>query len=120
VEDVVPELTIQSLMDRLPEAFLPEKAAGVNSDVHFALSGDKGGDWVVRIHQQTCVVERGIIPNPNLTFKADAQDCLDIFTGKIDGMRAFMQGKLQLIGDMSLAMRLTNLFDVHRFERSQI
>jgi putative sterol carrier protein len=108
------DITIQSLMDRLPEAFLPEKAAGVNADVQFNLSGEKGGDWVVKIHDQTCNVERGATPNPTLAFKADAQDCLDIFTGKLDGMRAFMQGKLRLIGDMSLAMRLTSLFKVSR------
>ena len=32
--------------------------------------------------------------------------CLD----KMDGMAAFMQGKLQLKGDLNLAMKLTILF----------
>ncbi len=105
------EISIQELMERLPGAFLPEQAAGVNATVQFNLSGVKGGDWVVRIEDSRLSVESGVTPYPNLTFKAEAQDCLDIFTGKQDGMRAFMQGKLRLVGDMSLAMRLTRLFD---------
>jgi putative sterol carrier protein len=109
------DLTIQSLMDRLPGAFLPEKAAGVNATVQFALSGAGGGDWIVKIQNQTCSVDKGSMPNPTLVFKAEAQDCLDIFTDKLDGMRAFMQGKLQLVGDMGLAMKLTNLFKVGSF-----
>jgi len=39
-----------------------------------------------------------------------AQTVMDVFTGKQDGVRAYMQGKLRVSGDMSLAMRLTNFF----------
>ncbi len=104
------ELMIQDLMDRLPSAFLADKAAGIDASVLFNLTGPKGGQWVVTIQNQVCTVEKGTIPNPKLTLTADAQDCLDIFTGKLDGMKAFMRGKLKVSGDFGLAMKLTGLF----------
>ena len=104
------EVMIQDLMDRLPGAFLADKAAGINASVLFNLTGPKGGQWVVTIQNQLCRVENGTIPNPKLTLTADAQDCLDIFSGKLDGMKAFMQGKLKVTGDFGLAMKLTGLF----------
>jgi putative sterol carrier protein len=42
-----------------------------------------------------------------------AEDVLDIFTGKLDLTRAFMTGRLQASGDMRLALRLAELFDLH-------
>jgi len=33
-----------------------------------------------------------------------------VLTGKADGMKYFMQGKLRLAGDLNLAMKLTSLF----------
>ena len=104
------DTTIQELMDRLSTSFLPEKAAGINAVVLFNLTGDKGGQWVVTIQNQQCSVAKGNVTDPNVTLTADAQDCLDVFTGKLDGMKAFMQGKLKVTGDWGLAMKLTGLF----------
>ncbi len=108
------EISIQSIMDRLCGAFVPERAEGIDQTIQFQLNGDQGGDWVITIQNQTCKVEPGTIPNPTLRFTADAQDALDILAGKMDPMRAFMQGKLRLEGDMGLAMKMTKLFDVHK------
>jgi putative sterol carrier protein len=108
------DLSIQSLMDRLCGAFVPERAAGMDATVQFDLKGDQGGEWVVTIKDQTCLVEQGLTSQANLTFSADAQDALDVLSGKMDPMGAFMRGKLRLAGDMGLAMRLAKLFDVKR------
>src|SRR5271157_2825911 len=104
------EYTIQDLIDSLPGAFLADKAEGVDATVLCNLTGPKGGEWVVTIQNQHCSVEKGTISNPKLTLTADAQDCLDIFSGKLDGMKAFMQGKLKVSGNFGLAMKLIGLF----------
>ncbi len=108
------EISIQSIMDRLCGAFVPERAEGVDETIQFQLNGEQGGEWAVSIQNQTCSVEQGTIPNPSLRFIAEAQDALDILAGKMDPMRAFMRGKLRLEGDMGLAMKMTKLFDVHK------
>jgi putative sterol carrier protein len=108
------DLSIQSLMDRLCGAFVPERAEGIDATVQFDLTGDQGGEWVVTIQDQSCQVEQGRIENANLSFSAQAKDALDVLAGKMDPMGAFMRGKLRLAGDMGLAMRLAKLFDVTR------
>ena len=44
------------------------------------------------------------------TIKVDWQDWQDMADGKLDGMTAFMQGKLKVEGDMSNAMQLQGVF----------
>jgi putative sterol carrier protein len=46
----------------------------------------------------------------NLTFLADSGDWVKIMTGQLDGMSAFMQGKLKVKGDRELAMKFQSLF----------
>jgi putative sterol carrier protein len=108
------DLSIQSLMDRLCGAFVPERAEGMDATVQFDLKGDQGGEWVVTIENNSCQVEQGTTVDPSLTFSAQAQDALDVLSGKMDPMGAFMRGKLRLSGDMGLAMRLAKLFDVKK------
>ena len=104
------DLSIQSLMERMQTAFTPEKAAGYDVTIQVELTGEEGGNWVVTIKNQQCTVSQGTIANPTLKMSGDAQTVMDVFTGKQDGVRAYMQGKLRVSGDMSLAMRLTGLF----------
>ena len=44
------------------------------------------------------------------TIKLSWQDWQDMASGKLDGMTAFMQGKLKVEGDMSNAMQLQGVF----------
>jgi putative sterol carrier protein len=66
---------------------------------------------VIRIEDQTCEVEEGKIDNPDLTIKANAEDGVNVLTGKLDAMRAYMLGKVKVFGDLSLGMKLTKLFN---------
>jgi putative sterol carrier protein len=106
----MPEQTIQSLIQNAPQGFMPERTAGVNAVVHFHLTGEQGGDWGLTIKDQRCLVSLGVPANPTLSLTADAKDALNVLTGKMDGVRAFMLGKLKLTGDFNLAMKLTSFF----------
>jgi putative sterol carrier protein len=43
------------------------------------------------------------------TLKMDFSDFSDMITGKLDGMTAFMTGKLKIEGDMGVAMKLQSI-----------
>ncbi len=101
---------LQALMQQAVSSFQPEKAAGINAKVQFHITGNQGGDWVATIQNQKLSVEQGTTPNPNLTLGADTQDIFNVVNGKLNPMQAFMQGKVQVKGDMGLAMRLVDLF----------
>ena len=55
-------------------------------------------------------VEKGPMENPTLTLTMDSQDYVDMIAGRLNGMSAFMSGKLQLDGDIMLATRLFTMF----------
>jgi putative sterol carrier protein len=104
------EITVQKLMDRMPKAFIPENAAGVNAVIQYHLTGDEGGDWIVTIRDQQCTVEPGVTENPTMTLRADAEDYKSVILGKLDPMAAFMQQKLKLAGNLNMALGLTKFF----------
>jgi putative sterol carrier protein len=107
------EVTIEKLMSRMPIAFIPENAIGVDAVIQYHLTGVEAGDWIITIKDGTCDVQPGVSDNPKMTLTADSQDYKDVILGKINGMNAFMEGKLRLAGDLNLAMKLTSFFKLN-------
>lgn len=104
------EITIEELMNRMPKAFLPEKAEGVEAVIQFHFSGDEAGDWVATIGDGQCTVDQGTTEEATMTLRADSQDYKDIILGKLDPMTAFMQQKVKLTGNLNMALGLTKYF----------
>jgi putative sterol carrier protein len=106
-------LTISDLMEKMPGAFIPEKAQGVDAIVHFKFTGTEAGEWNAAIKDGKVEVAQGIPPKPaNMTLTADSNDYIKIITGELDGMQAFMQGKIKLAGDLNLALKLMQMFKI--------
>jgi putative sterol carrier protein len=105
-------LTVADLMSKMPKAFLPEKAPGLDAVIQFKFTGEEAGDWFATIKDGKCTTEQGTHPSPKMTLSADSSDYVKIFTGEVDGMQAFMQGKLKLSGDLNLAMKLMTIFKI--------
>lgn len=104
-------LTITELMSKMPSAFIAEKAGTINAVVYFKFTGADAGEWHLTIAGGKCEVAKGAPASQAvLTLSADADDCVKVFTGELDGMQAYMQGKLKLAGNMSLAMKLLQMF----------
>lgn len=107
------EITIETLMSRMPKAFIPEKAIGVDAVIQYHLTGAEAGDWIIKIKDGECKVEQGVAEDPKMTLTADSSDYKDVILGKVNGMNAFMEGKLKLAGDLNLAMKLTSFFKMN-------
>ena len=103
-------LTLQDLFDRMPGAFLPEKAGDMDAVIQFKLTGEEASDWIVVIKDGACQVEKGEHEDPTMTLSADSQDYKDIVTGKVNPMNSFMQGKVKLQGNLNLAMKFAEIF----------
>jgi putative sterol carrier protein len=106
----VSETTINDLMDLLCRSFQAERSAGIDAAIQIHLSGEKGGDYGIVIKDQGCSANAGILPASNLKLEAAAQDVLDMYEGKLDPMKAFMQGRLRVSGDKAMALNLTTMF----------
>jgi putative sterol carrier protein len=95
---------------QMPDSFLAEKAGNLRATYQFNLSGDGGGDWAVTVAEGICTVVEGQAEKPELTIGMDADDFARMISGELQPMVAFMQGKIKLQGDTSLALRLQELF----------
>ncbi len=103
---------LKEIFDKMPEAFVPEKAAGINATIQLDLSGDDGGSWLLKIANGQISAEEGASDSADLTLGMDASDYVALSRGEANPMGLFMGGKIQLQGDMSLAMKFQEMFDV--------
>jgi putative sterol carrier protein len=99
-------------MSKMPGAFLPEKAVGLDAVIQFKFTGAEAGSWYATIKDGKCTVAQGEAASPKMTLTAESSDYVKIFTGELDGMKAFMEGKLKLAGDLNLAMKLMQMFKI--------
>jgi len=106
--------TIAEIMQAMPSALVPEKAAGVDTTVQFDFTGDDGGQYVVKIHHGACEVSEGTAPEAKTSVTVAASDYVDIIEGRQDGMKAFMGGKLKVRGDMMFMLKMQQMFDPKR------
>jgi len=102
--------TAADIFKEMPGQFKADKAGDLNVVVQFDLSGDDGGQWYVTIANGTCTVDKGKVDSPKSTIKMDASDYVDMTTGKLNPMTAFMSGKVKVEGDLNTVMKFQQLF----------
>src|SRR3989304_2888018 len=51
--------SIKEAMERTPDAFQPDKAAGVTATIQYKFTGAEPGSWTVRVADGKCSVEEG-------------------------------------------------------------
>ena len=107
-------MTISELFEQMPSVFNPAAAAGMNKTFQWNITRDEAGVWAFKINNGQGEVIPGGVEKPDVTFTISDKDWLAITEGKLDGMNAFMTGKLKVSGDMMLAMKLQNLFPTRR------
>ena len=103
--------TITELMtETIKSAFVPEKAAGVNTVVQFKFTGSQASEWYVVIKDQKLESVQGTHPSPKMTMTVDSDDYIKISTGEMDATMAFMKGKVKVSGDMGVALGMGKYF----------
>ena len=70
--------------------------------IKMVVTGDKGGDWSVAFK-----LGPGPVPEqPTTTVSVSADDAAALERGELDPMQAFMAGRIQVAGDMTLLMQM--------------
>ena len=101
---------VKSIFPAMVERFIPEKADGVNAIIAFDLSGENGGSFWIRVADGSAESGEGAQSDAAMTVKATADDWHAVATGQMNAMQAFMTGKLKIMGDMGLAMKMQTMF----------
>jgi putative sterol carrier protein len=105
-----PSMSALDLLKKLPAAFDADAAAGADNTFQFNTSQPA---YAV-IKDGVCTVTEGTTPSPDVTITMEDDDLIALMKGELNGMTAFMTGKLQLDGDMMLAQRLSTFFDASK------
>lgn len=103
-------MTIDDLFERLPGALNTVNANGVDATIQFNTSTPK--HLVVR--DGAAALHDGTAESYTVALSMADDDLVSLLSGRLDGMTAFMTGKLKIDGDLMFAQRIVTLFDASR------
>ncbi len=109
------ERIIDALVDHLAANLRPEAAGDLKAVIHVKLWDRPGGGYDHReliIAAGRCVASDRPAADPDLTLKVRPGDLRKIVSGEAGAKRLAFSGRLRAIGDLRLAMRLSDLFDL--------
>ena len=102
--------SVAELFEKMPSMFDAEKAGDFDASIQIDLSGEDGGQWVVAIADGKCTVEEGASDEAAATVHMEASDYVDMMTGELNPMQAFIQQKVKVEGDLNAVMKFQGLF----------
>ncbi len=101
--------TVAEVFAEIPKHFDPAAWGPDEAVLQFNMTGDGGGQWNAIIKEGKVTIAEGSSSNPSMTVICTAQDMLAIVNGDLSAVSAFMQGRVKIDGNLSLAMKLQNL-----------
>ena len=94
------------LINKLPQAFV----SGSDCTIQFNVSTP----MYAVIKDNACTVATGTAEGADLGLTMEDDDFVALMKGELNGMTAFMTGKLQLDGNLMLAQQLSTFFDASK------
>ena len=91
--------------------FQPDRAAGQSAVIGWDITAPDGThSYQLKVADGTCATQQGTPEEARVTLGMALPDFLRFVTGQLDGMQAFMTGKLKLSGDMMFAQSMQAWF----------
>jgi putative sterol carrier protein len=100
-------MSAADFLKKLPAAFNASEASGMNATIQFNSSTPVH----VVVKDGSCSVIDGTSSAADVTITMEDEDLIALLKGELNGMTAFMTGKLQVDGDLMLAQRIATIFD---------
>lgn len=99
---------VDQFFELMVARFQPDAAGDLDAVYQYRLA--EGESYFLTIRNQCCELGRGEHGAPCVTLKMKFDTLQKLGRGELDGVKAFMFGKLKVSGDMALATRLAKLF----------
>jgi len=106
---MVPSSALVRSIEWMRKHFDPDAALGVSAVYQFELTGAGGGELVLRVDDGVARIQAGRDPSAAVRLRLDAGDCLAILAGRENADLLYLAGRLEIEGDLSLAMKLRSL-----------
>jgi putative sterol carrier protein len=105
------ETVLDQIFAGMAEAFLPAKAAGQSAVIQYDVkAGGKAHSYQLKVADGTCQIAKGAGGPARVTLGLSLADFMRLVSGKLNGMQAFMSGKLKMQGDMMFAQTMQGWF----------
>ncbi|ADZ92128.1 SCP2 sterol-binding domain-containing protein [Marinomonas mediterranea] len=99
---------VKAIFDSMVSRFDADEADDMDAIFQFDI--DDGKQYFVIVDDSGCALSEGEHDDPTVTLEMDAETLKAVMGGELDGMAAFMQGKIRADGDIMLATKLTQIF----------
>ena len=103
-------MSVEQIFEKLEKNFNADAAQGLDLVFQFDIEDDK--PYNLEIKDGSCKLNEGTHEDPSVTLIMNSETLQGIVSGETDGMQAFMAGQLRAEGDMVLATKLGELFDM--------
>ncbi|MDH4016750.1 MAG: SCP2 sterol-binding domain-containing protein [Actinomycetota bacterium] len=97
-------------LELLRKAFRPEAAEGERVTYQLVLTGDAPGQLWVDVRDGRLDTGEGVRAAPDVTFHIESGDFLGVLEGRVNPDLLFMEDRLRVEGELSLALKLRKLF----------
>jgi len=100
---------VKAYFDSLSGKVDAGKIAGMNSIFQFNLGEEV---FSVKVADGAVAVSEGSMEGANIQLTMSPEDFLALTSGQLNSQQAFLTGKLKIKGDMQLALKLQNVFNL--------
>ena len=105
------EKVLSQIFDYMAGRFQPDRAGNQSAVIGWDITSPEGThSYQLKVADGTCTPVQGNAEPARVTLGMALPDFLRFLTGQLDGMQAFMTGKLKLSGDMMFAQSMQAWF----------
>ncbi|MGH0034882.1 MAG: SCP2 sterol-binding domain-containing protein [Myxococcota bacterium] len=102
--------SIADALDWFRKRFRAESARDLEVSFQMELSGEGGGVLSLTIDRGLLRAEAAAVPGPDVLYRLSAPDLFGVLAGERNPDLLFMEKRIQIEGDLSLALKLRSLF----------
>ncbi|WP_299726616.1 SCP2 sterol-binding domain-containing protein [uncultured Endozoicomonas sp.] len=100
--------SVADIINSMNTRFDADAASGMDEIFQFDITD--GDAYHLIVKDDAFSVAEGTHDDPSVTLIMDGETMVGVMSGEMDGMQAFMMGKLRAEGNMMLATKLSALF----------
>ena len=104
------DLSVDELFDGMVSNFDSEEAKNWSTVIQYNIEGEQGGRFFIEVRDGSCSLSKEHTEQPKLVLTVDFEDWRAISQGALAGMRAYLDGKLIVEGDMNDLLKMEVVF----------
>jgi putative sterol carrier protein len=111
ITDYEPNATSpEEVFTQMRQSFRPDRARGQHLSFQFNFSDQQGGKWWIEINDGAYTMGKGTRNHPDVTFSCTGADWVRLSNRTLNGVRAFLTGRLRVSGSHFKARKLDEVF----------